>query len=150
MKKILLLTVSVIFLLPPGKVGAEEFSLYGVRMGMTRTEVEQLWVKLDDGKYYVEDSILLNIKLDFDHEEKLYKLSFSLPVPLLDKYPASFVNTSFQELVQEKWANPSRALTVRVGRGNADITVLDKDRQSAFMNYINELMRLQLSTILKP
>jgi hypothetical protein len=149
MKKIFLIAISVLLLLP-GMIRAEDFSLYGVSMGMTREDVDSRWQKLEEGKYFIENSILLNINLEFDHEDKLFKLIFSLPVPLLDKYPASFVNTSFQDLVQKRWAAPTTAISVRVGRGVADITVLDKTRQDKFMKHISDQMKLQLSVLLKP
>ena len=141
--------ISILFLFS-GIAQAAQFSLYGVTLGMTRTEVDEKWKRLDENKYYVEESILLNINPVFDHEERLYQLGFSIPVPLLDQYPAPFVNTSLQELVQEMWAGPTTAVSVRIGRGTADITILDKTRQGNFITHINEQMSLQLSILLKP
>jgi hypothetical protein len=149
MKKILLITISVLLLLP-GMIRAEDFSIYGVSMGMTRADVDARWEKLENDKYHIKDSILMNVLPEFDHEDKLYRLSFSIPIPLLDQHPGTYVTTAFQDLVQERWAGDDQIVNLRTGRGKADIMITSRHLQTEYTNHIRTQIQLQLGILLKP
>ncbi|MDF1525473.1 MAG: hypothetical protein RRA15_09235 [bacterium] len=149
MKKMALLAVAFLVLLP-GLVKADEFSLYGVKMGMARAEVETHWQKLDEDKYHIEDSILMNVMPEFDHMDRLYQLSFSIPIPLLDQHPGPYVTTTFQDLIQERWASDDQIVSLRTGRGNAGIMITSKHLQVEYTGHIRTQMELQLGILLKP
>ena len=149
MKKIVLLAVTFLVLLP-GLVKADGFSLYGVKMGMMETEVETHWKKLEANQYMVEGSMLLNILPVFDHRGRLYKVSFSMPVPLLDQYPSSYATSAFQELVQKRWDDPDLVVSLRTGRGTADLSLTSKSLDQEFSDHVRTQMQVHLSTLLKP
>jgi hypothetical protein len=149
MKKMALLAVAFMILLP-GLAVAEEFSLFGVKMGMERTEVETHWNRLDNDQYLLEDSILLNLLPEFDHRDRLYRLNFTVPIPLLDQYPAPYVMTAFQKAVQELYGTDDQVVSIRTGRGAADITLTSKPLLESYNEHIRSQMLMQLPTILKP
>ena len=149
MKKIVLLTAAILILVS-GMASAEEFSLYGVKMGMTETELETHWNKLDDNQYIIEGSTLLNILPEFDHRQRLYKLRFSTPIPLLDQYPGAYATSAFQELAQKRWEDPDLIVSLRTGRGIADISLTSRSLDQEFAEHVKVQMQVHLSTLLKP
>jgi hypothetical protein len=86
----------LLIVMVPGTSWSEEFKLFGVKFGMTRQEFDQTWIKLESGKYSIQEAVLFDIVPDFDHQDRLYKLSFSVPIPLQDQYPQHFVASAFQ------------------------------------------------------
>ncbi|RMG96415.1 MAG: hypothetical protein D6708_02415 [Candidatus Dadabacteria bacterium] len=118
---------------------AAPFSLYGVRMGMTRDEVGKLWAPLESGQYYIKDSVLFEVVPSFDHEDRLYQVSFS--VPLVGEYPEHLTATAFQNLVTRLWGDDRAvSLSVRVGRGTGQVTVTHKARLEAFTRHIETVL----------
>jgi len=128
---------------------ADDFSLFGVSMGMPRAEVETHWQKSGNGDYQIPDSLIFNILPEFDHRDRLYRISFSMPIPLLDQYPGAYVTTAFQKVVQEQFGKGDQSLSIRTGRGTADITLTDKPLLDSFNEHIQAQMLMQLPTILK-
>ena len=149
MKKSLLIIICSLFL-TTGIARAEEFSLYGVTMGMTREEINAHWQKLENGKYIIDGSVLMNITPEFDHRNRLYKLSFTIPIPLLDEHPVPYVTTSFQDLIQDRWASDDLITNIRTGRGVAGIMLTSKPLQTEYEEHIHKQMLLQLGVLLKP
>lgn len=149
MKRVFL-AVTTICLLLYGTASAEDFSLYGVSMGMSRSEVETHWSRLEGDKYGIEGSLILDLLPMFDHRDRLYKVSFSVPVPLVDQYPGNYVTTAFQDTVQQRWSHPDLVLNLRTGRGIVDITLTSKPLEQEFMEHIRAQMQVHLSTLLKP
>lgn len=149
MKKILLSLVSSVLLIS-GNASASEFSLFGVAMGMKRAEVDTHWQPLQDGKYMIEGSLLLKIEPQFDHQDRLYRLNFSIPIPLLEQHPVPYVTTSFQDLIQERWAGEDTIINIRTGRGIGDVMLTSKSLQAEYTEHIRSQMLLQLGILLKP
>ena len=94
MKTALKFLLAFAILLPTVSMAAD-FSLFGVKMGMPKEEISKTWTKLESGEYIIENSALFNIQTEFDHRERLYKLSFSAPVG--DQYPGHLVSTARAE-----------------------------------------------------
>ena len=149
-RAILLLTCVFLFSLSTAIAGTNEFSLFGARIGMSRVELDQIWHKQANDEYVIDNSILYKIRPEFDHRDRLYKLNFSFPLPLRDQYPAHMVSTAFQEKLSRLWDSESLAVTVRTGRGSAEVTVTDKALQKEFTDHINAQVEFQLTAILKP
>ena len=149
MKKITLLTAALMILLA-GVAIADEFSLYGVKMGMAKTEIETHWNKLEENQYMIEGSILLNILPEFDHRDRLYKLRFSVPIPLLDQYPGTYATSAFQELAQKRWDDPDLIVSLRTGRGVADVSLTSRSLEKELADHVRAQMQIHLSTLLKP
>ena len=149
MKKMAFLT-SVLLILVSGVAKADEFSLYGVKMGMTKTEVETHWTLSEVDGYQIPNSVVLNLTPEFDHRDRLYRLSFTVPIPLLDQYPGPYVTTAFQKAVQERYGTPDQVVSIRSGRGAADITVTGKSLLESYNNHITVQMLMQLNLLLKP
>jgi hypothetical protein len=135
--------------MPPDASG-EGFSLFGVKMGMPQEEVDTVWQRLETGDYYIDGSVLINLVPEFDHRNRLYRLSFSAPIPLLDQHPGTYVTTAFQESVQELWASDDLAVSLRTGRGGADITLTSKSLQKGYANHVRAQMMIRLTDILRP
>lgn len=135
----------VIIILFPSISVAADFSLFGVKMGMPKEEVSKTWTKLESGEYIIENSALFNIQTEFDHRERLYKLSFSAPVG--DQYPGHLVSTALQKLVQDLWAG-DRTLSVstRSGRGMVEINITSKALLDEYVTHI----KAQLSPLFQP
>lgn len=149
MKKNFLVTISI-FLLLPGGIRAEEFSLYGVKMGMLKEEIDTSWTLGEEGAYQIPDSLILNVGPEFDHRNRLYRLSFTVPIPLLDQYPSSYVATAFQRAVQELYGTADQIVSIRTGRGTADITITSKTLQDSYNDHIRTQILMQLPLIMNP
>jgi len=149
MKKLIILAVAFLVLLP-GFVKADEFSLYGVKMGMTKEKIDTLWAVSGVDEYQIPDSVLLKIVPEFDHRNRLYRLSFTAPIPLLDQYPAPYVMTIFQKAIQELYGTADHVISIRTGRGAADITLTSKSLLESYNEHIRSQMLILLPTLLKP
>ena len=131
--------------LPPSQAAAAEFSLFGGKMGMPRAELDKVWNRQDSGEYLIPGSNVFNVKTEFDHRDRLYILSFSVPIG--DQYPSGLMATAFQQLVQEMWGNdPNVSLGTRASRGVVDVTVSSKRLQEDYIEHI----KAQLSILLRP
>ena len=137
MKKAGLAILVLALCFPVASIGGE-FSLFGVQFGMTREEINKLWKVLDSGEYYIKDSALLNVKAEFDYRERLYELTFSVPLP--DKYPSSLVSTAYQSLVSKMWQQPEVVVNVRIGKGAAETTVTNKKLQKEYTEHIQTVL----------
>jgi len=128
--------VAALVLFPSLRAGAEEFSFYGVRFGMTQEEVGSLWLLLGDGVYAVPAESVSNVKPLFDHEGRLYELSFSIILPADD--PAVLVRTAFQQEINARWgkATPGVETKLVIGLGGTTVGVLDKVRREAYIRHI--------------
>ncbi|MDF1535195.1 MAG: hypothetical protein P1S46_01675 [bacterium] len=129
---------------------AEGFSLFGVKMGMVQEAVNAAWQQLETGDYYIEGSALINLVPEFDHRNRLYRLSFSTPIPLLDQHPGTYVTTAFQESIQELWASDDLAVSLRTGRGSADISLTSKSLQKEYADHVRAQMKARITDIFRP
>lgn len=143
--KIALKLLLVLTVLLPTASAAADFSLFGVKMGMSREEVDGAWTKLESGEYVIANSALFNIQPEFDHRDRLYKLAFS--APLGEQYPGHLVSTALQKLVQDLWSSDnSLSVGTRSGRGMVEITVTSKKLLDDYIAHI----KAQLSTLFQP
>ncbi len=149
MKKITLIAASLLVLLP-GIVRGDEFSLYGVKMGMPKEEVNALWTFSEADGYQIPDSVLLNVIPEFDHRNRLYRLNFTIPIPLLDQYPGPYVTTAFQKAFQELYSTADQVVSIRTGRGTADITLTQKPLLESYNEHVKAQMLIQLPILLRP
>jgi hypothetical protein len=149
MKKITLIAASFLVLLP-GIVKADEFSLYGVKMGMPKEEVNALWTFSEADGYQIPESVLLNVIPEFDHRNRLYRLNFTIPIPLLDQYPGPYVTTAFQKAFQELYSTADQVVSIRTGRGTADITLTQKPLLESYNEHVKAQMLIQLPILLRP
>ena len=149
MKKITLIAASLLLLLP-GIVRGDEFSLYGVKMGMPKEEVNALWTFSEADGYQIPDSVLLNVIPEFDHRNRLYRLNFTIPIPLLDQYPGPYVTTAFQKAFQELYSTADQVVSIRTGRGTADITLTQKPLLESYNEHVKAQMLIQLPILLRP
>lgn len=133
----------------PSLTMAEDFSLFGVTMGMEKSALENIWVKGEENSYQVPGSVLLKVIPEFDHRDRMYRLTFSTPIPLLDQYPGQYATTAFQQVVQERWGKGELVVSIRTGRGIADITLTSKPLQEEYNQHIKAQMEFQLRTILQ-
>ena len=147
-KQLEILILLVLFI--PMTAGADEFSLFGVKMGMQKKEVDKIWPATSDGQYQIPGSTLYNVLPEYDHRNRLYSLSFSVPIPLLDQYPGPYATTAFQQVVQERWGASGYTVNLRTGRGVGDITVTSKLLKEEYDEHIKSQMEFQLQTILDP
>ena len=74
------LAAAALFGSPPPS-SAEDFSFYGVRFGMTHEEISGKWLPLSEGTYAVPSPFVRNVVPAFDHEGRLYELSFKVSLP---------------------------------------------------------------------
>jgi hypothetical protein len=133
----------------PTQAWAEKFSLFGVTMGMEKAALENIWIKGEENNYQVPGSVLFKVIPEFDHRNQMYRLSFSTPIPLLDQYPGPYAATAFQQAVQEKWGSGEIIISIRTGRGIADITLTSKPLQDEYNKHIKAQMEFQLQSILR-
>lgn len=139
------LLVLATLLCAAGPATAQEFSLYGVRLGMTRAEVKAVWQPLEGGEFHVRESALFQVKGDFDHQDRLYRVHFSMPVP--ETFPFELGATAYQNLVNERWgSNRDLQLGLRTGRGSVDATVTSKRLLDEYTQFIAR----ELSAVLRP
>lgn len=149
MKKLILFAAAIMFLMP-NLAKADEFGLYGVKMGMPKEEVDTHWTYSKIEGYQIPDSVVLKLSPEFDHRNRLYRLSFSVPIPLMDQYPGANATTAFQRAVQDLYGTVDQAVSIRTGRGAADITVTSKPLLESYNKHIETQMRMNLQQLLKP
>jgi hypothetical protein len=128
--------VAALVFFPSLRAGAEEFSFYGVRFGMTQEEVGTQWLLLSDGKYAVPSSSIHQVVARFDYEGKLYAVSFSLELSV--DGPRALVSSALQDLVESKWGRgePDLETSLVIGpRGNT-LTVEHRKMREAYINYL--------------
>lgn len=150
MKRTALFTALFLFAIFITVARAADFSLQGARLGMPRAELDRVWQKLDNGGYAIDGSILMNLKPEFDHRDRLYRLTFAFPLPLQDQYPPAMVATAFQEQLTGMWQQDNITVTVRTGRGTAEVVVTDKALLQELTEHVKAQVQFQLGQILKP
>jgi len=133
-----LLAVSLATLAPglPVTADAEEFSLYGVRFGMTEEEVGTKWLPLSDGVYAVSSPSVRRLVPRFDHEGKLFQVSFTVDLPTDD--PQSLTDEAFRAIVESKWGRiePNLSFSLVIKPGGKDVTVLDNRLRDSYIKHI--------------
>ena len=143
-----LLAVSLATLAPglPVTADAEEFSLFGVRFGMTEDEVGTKWLALSDGVYASSSPSVRKLVPRFDHEGKLYQISFSVDLPTDD--PPYLVSKAFQDVVEAKWGRgePNLEFTLVINPSGNDVTVSNRTLREAYIEHIRE----KLSPLFQP
>ena len=145
MNKKILALVPILFLFLYGGAAAGEFSLYGGKMGTTRAELDQIWIPLESGEYAIKDAPIYGVIPEFNHNDLLYKLTFSVPVP--KEYPSQYATTALQKIIQELWADDKTiSLNTRSGRGAVEVTVISKDLEEELVKHI----MVRLSTMFRP
>jgi hypothetical protein len=151
MKKIVISSSLIIALvLSPALSEAADFSLFGAKIGMPRAELDQIWQKLGSGDYAIDGSVLINVKPEFDHRDRMYKLTFTFPLSLQQEYPPHMVAAAFQEKIVALWGSATTTVTVRTGRGTAEVAILDKTLQNELTEHINAQVEFKLTEILQP
>lgn len=142
------LAVSLATLAPglPTTAAAEEFVLYGVRFGMTEEEVGEKWLPLSDGVYAVSSSSVRKLVPKFDHEGKLFQVSFSVDLPT--DAPPVLVDMAFREMVEAKWGRtePNLEFSLVIKPQGKDVTVLDRQLRKAYVKHIGE----KISSLFNP
>jgi hypothetical protein len=133
----------------PTQALSQSFSLFGVTMGMEKAALENIWIKGEENSYQIPGSVLFKVIPEFDHRNQMYRLSFSTPIPLLDQYPGPYAATAFQQAVQEKWGSGEIVVSIRTGRGIADITLTSKPLLDGYNKHIKAQMEFQLQSILQ-
>lgn len=138
--------VAALVLFSSLRAGAEEFSFYGVRFGMTQEEVGSVWLPLSDGVYAVSTESVSQVTPIFDHEGRLYELSFAVILPT--DYPTLMVRTAFQQEINEKWGKAGAGLDTRlvIGPGGTTVTVRDQKRHTAYISHI----QVKIAPLLQP
>ncbi|UCF30327.1 MAG: hypothetical protein JSV26_09710 [bacterium] len=140
-----ILSTALVILLAPAPSPAQEFSLFGVKMGMTREEIGQIWRLTEAGEYTIEGSAIFNIQPEFDHRDRLYKLSFSSPIG--EEYPGHLLQSALQRLVKELWgSDPAVSVSTRSSRGIMETTVTSQALTEEYITHI----KLQYSTLFQP
>jgi hypothetical protein len=143
--------IVLLLLAVPHTAFSDGFSLFGVKMGMNRAEVDKLWTRMETGEYLIKDSILYNVQPLFDYRDRVYSLSFSMPIPFLDQYPSNYVKSAMQNEIIKLWkTDQSIMVGVRSGSSAVDVTITDKSLIEEFNNHINVQVQVQLSNVLKP
>jgi hypothetical protein len=138
------LSVVAVFAAAGGAHGAE-FSLYGGRFGMTRAELGQVWQELESGEFYVKESPLFSVRPEFDYQDRMYRLEFSMP--LGDAHPFALAAAAYQRLVDKLWGkDPSLSVSVRTGRDAVTTTVVSRSLMEEYYGVIET----QLSALLRP
>ena len=138
--------VAALVLFSSLRAGAEDFSFYGVRFGMTQEEVGTQWLLLSDNKYAVPSSAISQVVARFDYEGKLYEVSFAIELPT--DGPAALVSSALQSLVESKWGRGEPALETSLvmgPRGNT-LTVMHRGMRQAYIKHIQG----QIAPIFKP
>ncbi len=124
---------------------AEDFSLHGVRFGMTKAEVDAVWVPFGDGTYIVPQSPIQSLSASFDHQDRIYEVSFTLELKLTE--PTPLVAQAFQNVFQQRWGNnPDLTVNVSVGQNIYKVNVGNKRMREAYVKKIEE----EISSLLKP
>ena len=116
--------------------GAEEFSFYGVRFGMTKEEVGAQWLLLSDGKYAVPSSSVRQVVPRFDYEGKLYEVSFAMELP--EDGPATLVSSALQSLVESKWgrSEPDLQTNLVIRPRGISLTVVNRKMRKAYIHHL--------------
>lgn len=128
----------------PGAVCAQEFSLFGVKFGATKAEVGKIWTELEAGKYHIKEAALFDVSCEFDHGERLYKITFSAPIG--DKRPFALAATAFQNMVQRLWGQDGKySVNSRMGKGAVETTVTDRKMMDEYIGFLE----LELSVLLR-
>ncbi len=124
---------------------AEEFSLYGVRFGMTKAEVEAKWVTIGEDTYAVTGTPVRQVAAKFDHNRQLYEVTFTMDVRLPE--PQSLVGTAFQDYVQAKWGSQrDLSVSTSVGTNAFSVTVLNTRMRDLYVKKIGE----KIAPLFKP
>lgn len=132
---------------PAWSAPAEGFSFFGVRFGMTAAEVNTRWNRLGEGAYSVPALGIQEVQAGFDHEGRLYEISFTL-VPPESKAPELIQMRAIQQAVDSRWGkgNPALDVSVAVGRAATRIRITDKKLLEGFIASVQE----QIGSLLKP
>jgi hypothetical protein len=117
---------------------------------MPKEEVNALWTFSEADGYQIPESVLLNVIPEFDHRNRLYRLNFTIPIPLLDQYPGPYVTTAFQKAFQELYSTADQVVSIRTGRGTADITLTQKPLLESYNEHVKAQMLIQLPILLRP
>ena len=120
----------------PSRSGAEDFSFYGVRFGMTKEEIGEKWLALSEDFFTIPSPFIRDVVPRFDHEGKLYEVSFTIDLQMDD--PPVLVNRAFQELVESKWGKPVPEvdLQMTLSRGSSALRLTNRNLRDAYINHI--------------
>ncbi len=124
------------------------FSFYGVTFGMTKAEIEEHWLPLSGGVYAVSSPAIRQIAPMFDHEGKLYEISFTIDLKLPGDPPPTLTSIAFQDLLNEKWKKKGSGLIVSLatGRDSNQVTIVHERLRDGYVEHLRE----KLSGLLKP
>jgi hypothetical protein len=104
-----------------------------------------VWTELESGQYHIKDSVLFNVTCEFDHADRLYQVSFSVPVD--EARPFGLAATAFQNVVQRLWGtNPDYSLNTRGGKGALEATITSR----RLLEEYTKLLETELGLLLRP
>jgi len=142
-KKITITLFLLCLMVLPSRVLAGKFSLFGVSLGMTRAEVDKAWKPEGKDRYTIKNSTIFDITTRFDHQDKLFSVSFSAPLPL--EIPEDLAGQAFQNFSTRMWASSNVSVSTRMGRGSFKATITDTNMQKAYTetleNFISVIFR---------
>jgi hypothetical protein len=120
----------------PSQLQAEEFNFFGVRFGMSKAEVDALWLPLSEGTYALPTPAVRQVEPLFNHEGKLYSLSFLIDLP--PDYPPTLLNQAFSNLVESKWgrSEPDLSVNLVVSKNSRGLTVTHQKLRNAYIEHI--------------
>jgi len=132
---------------PAAQAQSAEFSFFGVKFGMTKTEIGQKWLPLSGGVYAVSSPAIRQVRPSFDHEGRLYEFTFSVDLQFPDD-PAALVNIAFQEVLNEKWKKKDAGLIVSLStsRDGNQVSILNERLRNGYIQHL----RGKLAAILEP
>ncbi|MBE0618450.1 MAG: hypothetical protein IH608_11075 [Proteobacteria bacterium] len=103
----------------------------------------KIWMPLENGEFHVKDSVLFGVRPEFDQLQRLYQVTFSVPLP--EKFPAGLAATAYQSLATELWGkNPDVSVTVRTGKGAAETTLVDRKLLQDYTKAVQTELSLML------
>ena len=143
--QVLVLCFVILLVLVSG-ASAEEFSFFGARFGMSRTELDTTWLPLGDGVYVIPGPQFKNINASFDHSGRLYELTFAVELEFSE--PSPLVGLAFQQFADSRWgrSNPDVEYNIGILGPVYKITVWDRVIKKEYIKHIEE----KISTLFNP
>lgn len=128
---------AVLLLALAAPAASQEFSFFGITFGMTRQELDARWVGTGENQYQVPDSVVNGVTVSFDHQKRLYEISFSLDLRINE--PPPLLAQAFQQHFDSRWGkDPGLGISVMIGRNENQVTVWHKGMKEAYIRSIQE------------
>jgi hypothetical protein len=130
---------------------AEPFSFYGVSFGMKAAEIDARWKRLGEGAYAVPSLGIQEVQASFDHEGRLYELSFAL-VAQEAGVPQAIQMRAIQQAVEGRWGKAGAAadagldVSIAASRDSTRIRVTNRRLLEGYVSFVQE----RIGALLKP